>query len=117
MRGISDPIIGQAIALIHAAPSENWSVARLAQEVAMSPSRFAARFVAVLGEPPMSYVTRWRMNLATQMLSHSQRDIAQIAAEVGYENVPAFHRAFQARDGDVADPVASQSKNLSRFRI
>lgn len=96
---IKDPVVGRAMAGIHATPGEDWSVQRLAKSVALSPSRFAARFTATLGESPMAYVAKWRMNVACRLLSGSQQSVAQIAADVGYQNLPAFNRAFKKHVG------------------
>jgi transcriptional regulator GlxA family with amidase domain len=90
LSGIKDPVIGRAISMIHARLGEDWSVKRLAQGVAMSPSRFTARFSAALGDSPMAYVTKWRMNAAGRLLTESRLGIGEIAADVGYENVAAF---------------------------
>jgi AraC-like DNA-binding protein len=98
-QGIKDPIIGQAIATFHKQPGANWSVQRLADDVAMSPSRFAARFSASLGDSPMAYITKWRMNLACQALGNSKQRLEQIASNVGYENQAAFSRAFKKHVG------------------
>ncbi len=97
--GIKDPVVGRAIAMIHSRPGENWSVKRLAQGVAMSPSRFAARFSAALGASPMAYVTKWRMNVAGRLLDESRQSISEIAAAIGYENVAAFTRTFKRHLG------------------
>lgn len=94
-RGIKDPVVGRAIAAIHARPGEDWSVQRLAHEVSMSPSRFAARFSESLGDSPMAYVASWRMNIACRKLATSGLAIDQIAADVGYESHAAFNRAFK----------------------
>jgi AraC-like DNA-binding protein len=96
---IKDPVIGHAIAAIHARPSEDWSVQRLAQGVSLSPSRFAARFAATLGESPMAYVAKWRMSVACQLLAGTQQAIDRIAADVGYDNPAAFNRAFKKHVG------------------
>ncbi|MEW6682985.1 MAG: AraC family transcriptional regulator [Nitrospirota bacterium] len=98
-RGLRDPTVGRALVMIHSRPGENWSVKRLAQGVAMSPSRFAARFAAALGESPMAYVAKWRMNVASRLLNGTQRGIGEIAADVGYVSLPAFHRAFKRHLG------------------
>ena len=98
-RGLKDPTVGRAIALIHARPGENWSVIRLAENVAMSPSRFAARFSGAVGESPMAYLAKWRMNVASRLLNETQRGINDIATNVGYENVAAFSRAFKRHVG------------------
>lgn len=97
--GIKDPVVGRAIAKIHSRPGDDWSVQRLAQGVAMSPSRFAARFSAALGDSPMAYVTKWRMNVAGRLLDDSQQSISEIAADMGYENVAAFTRSFKRHLG------------------
>ncbi len=94
-RGIKDPVVGRAIAAIHSRPGKDWSVQRLADDVAMSPSRFAARFSESLGDSPMAYVTKWRMNVACRQLVTTRQSIDQIAANVGYESQAAFSRAFK----------------------
>lgn len=99
LSGIKDPVVGRAVAAIHAQPGEDWSVTRLAQGVAMSPSRFAARFTATLGNSPMVYVAQWRMNVACRLLAGTQQGIGQIAATVGYESPAAFNRAFKKHVG------------------
>ena len=93
--GIKDPIVGRAVAAIHAQPGADWSVTRLAQGVAMSPSRFAARFAATLGNSPMVYVAQWRMHVACRMLVGTRQGVDLIAAAVGYESPAAFNRAFK----------------------
>lgn len=99
LSALKDPIIGLAIEIIHAQPGYKWSVKSLADKVTISPSRFAARFSETLGEPPMIYITKWRMYIASQMLSSNQFSIDQIASEVGYESMAAFSRAFKRHVG------------------
>ncbi len=99
LRGIKDPVINRAIDAIHANPGDNWSVQRLADDVAMSPSRFAARFADSVGNSPMAYTTKWRMNLACRDLSSTQNSIGSIASSVGYESAAAFSRAFKKHVG------------------
>lgn len=110
-RGIRDPVIGRALAAIHSRPGDDWSVRRLANDVAMSPSRFAARFAATLGESPMVYIAKWRMNVACRLLAGTPRGMSQIAAEVGYENVAAFNRAFKKHVG--LPPAAWRARERS----
>ena len=93
--GIHDPVVGKAIALIHTHLTADWSVAQIAGEVALSPSRFAARFVAAVGVSPMTYLARWRMNRACCLLTDTPQEIAHIAAAVGYNHVTAFYRVFK----------------------
>lgn len=99
LNGVKDPVVGRAVAAIHSRPGEDWSVTRLAHGVAMSSSRFAARFTATLGDSPMVYVAKWRMNVACRLLAGTQQRIGQIAANVGYENLAAFNRAFKKHVG------------------
>lgn len=93
--GFKDPVVGRAITLIHANPGVDWSVAKFAQGVSMSPSRFAARFSVAVEDSPMGYVTKWRMNIASRLLDESDKNVEEIAAKVGYENVASFSRAFK----------------------
>jgi len=92
---LRDPRIAVALSRIHAAPAENWSVPSLARAAGMSRSSFADRFVALLGEPPNRYLTRWRVHLATRLLRSPGASTAQVASRVGYESEAAFARAFR----------------------
>ncbi len=99
LTGLRDPIVSRALAMIHSQPGANWSVEKLAQGVTMSPSRFAARFTGTLGESPMGYVSKWRMNVASRLLDNTEKGIGEIAADVGYESLAAFNRAFKRHVG------------------
>lgn len=92
---LRDPAIGQALALIHEAPEQKLTVADLASRAAMSRAAFARRFASLVGEPPLTYVTRWRMNLAAKLLRTTTSSAEQIAAAVGYESPTAFGNAFR----------------------
>jgi AraC-like DNA-binding protein len=98
-RAIQDPIVGRAMAMMHAQPGVDWSIASLAGEVAMSPSRFAARFALAVEDSPMAYLTKLRMAEACRMLASSQVTIEQIASDVGYESAAAFNRTFRKHLG------------------
>lgn len=95
-KALNDPRIAEALAHFHKSPGEPWSVAALAETVALSPSRFAARFRELTGESVMTYVARWRMNVACKMLRQTDNGLDQIATEAGYQNTAAFSRAFKA---------------------
>ncbi len=99
INGLNDPVVEGAIALIHANPGAGWTVQRLAAGMSLSPSRFAARFVAAIGDSPMSYVTKWRMNVASRLLTQTQQGVQEIATAVGYESSAAFNRAFKKHLG------------------
>lgn len=87
--------VGKALAMMHRYPARPWTIAALAKEAGVARSVLAERFHHYLGEPPMSYLTRWRLQLGAQMLAGGSASVAQIAAEVGYESEPAFNRAFK----------------------
>ena len=99
LTGLRDPVVSRALAMIHAQPGYDWTVSSLAEAVAMSPSRFAARFVGAIQESPMAYITKWRMNVAARLLANSQQAISEIATQIGYESLPAFNRAFKRHLG------------------
>jgi len=109
--GIQDPVVGRAVAAIHKQPGADWSVTRLAQGVAMSPSRFAARFAATLGNSPMVYVAQWRMHVACRLLAGTHQGVDQIAAAIGYDSPAAFNRAFKKH---VGVPPAAWRTNLGK---
>jgi len=92
---LHDAQIGRAIALIHRDPARAWTVASLADEVAMSRSAFAARFTELVGEPAMQYVTRWRMHVALDALKHEGANVAELADRLSYRSEAAFARAFK----------------------
>jgi AraC-like DNA-binding protein len=95
LAGVRDPEVGKALALMHRHPARPWTIADLAGDVGLSRSVLAERFRHYLDEPPMSYLTRWRLQLGAQALKSSSRSVAEIAAEVGYESEAAFNRAFK----------------------
>jgi AraC-like DNA-binding protein len=95
LAGARDAEVGRALALIHRSPTKPWTLASLAAEAGVSRSVLAEKFRHYLGEPPMAYLTRWRLQLGAQMLAASSHSVAQVAAEVGYESEAAFNRAFK----------------------
>jgi AraC-like DNA-binding protein len=92
---LHDPQLGRALALIHRQPERAWTVAELANELAMSRSAFSARFTKVVGEPVMQYVTRWRMQVALRSFEEGQTTTAELARKLGYRSEAAFARAFK----------------------
>jgi AraC-like DNA-binding protein len=92
---LRDPQIGRALALIHRHPDRAWTVASLADEVAMSRSAFAARFGELVGKPVIRYVTDWRMQVARAALQDGDTTVAELADRLGYRSEAAFARAFK----------------------
>jgi len=99
LAGARDPEVGKALALIHSRPAHPWTLAGLAKESGVSRSVLAERFRKFLEQPPMSYLTQWRLQIAARTLAATSRSVADIAAEVGYESEPAFNRAFKRAFG------------------
>ncbi|MBZ5643986.1 MAG: AraC family transcriptional regulator [Acidobacteriia bacterium] len=97
--GARDPEVGAALAHMHRDPDHPWTIANLAQRVGVSRSVLAERFRHFLGEPPMKYLSRWRLQLAARMLASTSFSVARISGDVGYESEPAFNRAFKREFG------------------
>jgi AraC-like DNA-binding protein len=91
---LRDPSVGAALGLIHQAPQKQWTVPALSAAVGLSRSPFAARFTALVGQPPMAYLKRWRLQLAATLLRQQAVALASVAERVGYDSTPAFSRAF-----------------------
>jgi AraC-like DNA-binding protein len=99
LRALRDPALAQVLAVLHERPGEPWTVDSLAREVHVSRATLARRFAEIVGEPPLTYLTRWRMHLAAQRLKYSTDTIGAIAREVGYTSEYAFNRAFARHRG------------------
>lgn len=99
LAAVRDPHVGRALAALHDAPGRAWTVDELAREAALSRSALAERFTTLVGEPPMQYLTRWRLALAAQALRTRAEPLARVAARSGYETEAAFNRAFKREFG------------------
>jgi AraC-like DNA-binding protein len=99
LAGARDSVVGSALALMHRRPSHPWTVPELAAEVGASRSVLTERFARILGEPPITYLARWRLQLAARLLQTTQKTILHVAMDVGYESEAAFNRAFKREFG------------------
>jgi AraC-like DNA-binding protein len=99
LAGARDPIVGRSLALLHGRVAHPWTIAELSEAVGISRSALVERFSRYLSEPPMAYLTRWRLQLAAQSLQKTSRGVADIAADVGYQSEAAFSRAFSREFG------------------
>lgn len=95
LAGLRDRFVGRAVALMHEKPAEPWTIDELGKQVGLSRSALHERFVELIGQPPMQYLTNWRMQLASRLLRDTQSSVAAIALEVGYGSEAAFARAFK----------------------
>jgi AraC-like DNA-binding protein len=94
--GLGDDRIANALAALHANPYRAWTVPDLANIAAMSRSSFADHFTTTIGEAPSRYLTRWRLHLASEMLSAGTMRVSEVAEKVGYASDAAFSRAYKA---------------------
>jgi AraC-like DNA-binding protein len=112
LMGVRDPIVGKSLGLLHSRIAHPWTIAELADEVGISRSALVQRFTRYLAEPPMAYLTRWRLQLAARSLERTARGVAEIAAEVGYESEAAFNRAFKREFGQPPGRYRSDHRSL-----
>jgi len=94
-----DPVVGPALKLIYNNPAHPWTVANLAAAVGCSRAVFARRFTDQVGEPPIAFLTSWRLALAADLLRSSQATIAAVARQVGYSTPFALSSAFKRAYG------------------
>lgn len=99
LAGLREPFVGKALAALHRAPAREWTLEALSREVGLSRSALAERFTEYVGQPPMQYLTNWRMQLAANHLLAGTDPVAAIAERVGYESEAAFSRAFKKSVG------------------
>lgn len=95
LAALRDPVVGRAVALMHADPARDWTVADLATAAMTSRTVLVDRFRDLLGRPPIRYLTEWRLNLASGLLRTTDLGVAEVATKVGYESEAAFSRAFK----------------------
>ena len=96
LAGLHDPLVARTLSLLHGAPARRWTLEGLAAQAGTSRSVLAERFTHFVGQPPMQYLTRWRMQLATRLLAEpGAKKVTAVAEAVGYESEAAFSRAFK----------------------
>lgn len=100
LRAIADPQLGPAFQRMHERPGAPWTVDTLARAASMSRSAYAARFKAMLGIAPLTYLTRWRMQRAAELLRTGTAALSEVAASVGYETDGAFVKTFKRHLGE-----------------
>jgi AraC-like DNA-binding protein len=99
LAGTRDEAVGKSLTLLHHRPAHPWTLAELARETGLSRTVLSERFRHFLGEPPMTYLTRWRLGLGARGLVSTSRSVAQIAIATGYESEASFNRAFKRQYG------------------
>ena len=106
--------MGKSLGLLHSRIAHPWTIVDLAEQVGISRSALVDRFTRYLSEPPMAYLTRWRLQVAARSLEKTSRGVAEIAAEVGYESEAAFNRAFKREFGQPPGRYRSDRKRSPR---
>ena len=94
-RSQSDPVVGRALSLMHKNPAHPWTVSTLAAEIGVSRAALARRFHDVVGEPPMTFLTGWRLALAADLLCEPDATVGSVAEKVGYSSPFALSTAFK----------------------
>ena len=113
LAGARDPIVGKSLGLMHSRIAHPWTIAGLADAVGISRSALVERFTRYVSEPPMAYLTRWRLQLAARSLEKTSRGVAEIASDVGYESEAAFNRAFKREFGRPPGRYRGEHRNLA----
>jgi AraC-like DNA-binding protein len=112
LAGLRDEIIGRALARLHERPAHPWTLEDLARDVGLSRSALADRFTHFVGQPPMQYLTGWRMQAAARLLADGVAKVSAVALEVGYDSEAAFSRAFKRVAG--VPPAMWRSRYAAR---
>ena len=98
-RALVDPAVAPALHAIHRTPNHSWTVESLSAEAGLSRAAFARKFTSLVGEPPLAYLTRWRMTLAGKLLREADAPLSAISRQVGYTSEFAFAKAFKRTYG------------------
>ncbi len=117
LSGLRDPIVGRALSQLHARPRQDWTLDELARECASSRSVLAERFTHFVGQPPMQYLARWRMQLAASLLLEGQATMSDIADRVGYGSEAAFSRAFKKLVGSAPSAWREQQNRSTHAPV
>jgi AraC family transcriptional regulator, alkane utilization regulator len=99
LAGLRNPHVARVLALLHGRPEHPWTVEELAREVGLSRTVLAERFTHYLGQPPIQYLTKWRLSLASERLRDGSTSIGRVAEHAGYDSEAAFTRAFKRQFG------------------
>lgn len=113
LRALADPDIGKALRDMHERPELPWTVESLARGVSLSRSAFASRFRTLVGVPPLTYLTRWRMHKAAQLLRYEKTSVARAARTVGYQADSSFGKAFKRHTGSAPGEFRTAQKSVA----
>ncbi len=114
LAALGDPHVGRAIMLLHAKPAADWTLEELGKQVGLSRSALHERFVGLVGQAPIQYLTNWRIQRSANLLRDSTATVATIAQDVGYDSEAAFSRAFKRLVGQPPATWRRQQTKASR---
>ena len=112
-RADSDPVVGRALRMLHNNPAASWTVASMAAATGVSRAALARRFTDLVGEPPMSYLTGWRLTLAADLLREPDATVGAVARQVGYGSPFALSAAFKRVRGISPQEHRTRASDLS----
>jgi AraC family transcriptional regulator, alkane utilization regulator len=112
---LRDPAIGATLHLIHQTPERRWTVSALSKAIGLSRSPLAARFTELVGQSPMAYVKRWRLQLGANLLRDPAITLSSVAERVGYESTTAFTRAFTREFGESSGRYRRRARSAERI--
>ncbi|WP_067698652.1 AraC family transcriptional regulator [Nocardia jejuensis] len=107
---LRDPVVAPALTAMHDDPSAGWTVQSLADHAGLSRAAFARKFTAMVGEPPLAYLTRWRLTTAARLLREDDLSMDTVAARAGYSSEFAFGKAFKREYGLAPGQYRRQSR-------
>lgn len=116
LAGLRDRYIGRVLSLIHEQPAKEWTLDQMASKVGLSRSAFHERFVRFIGLTPIQYLSNWRMQIASRLLTQSNATIASVAVEIGYDSEAAFSRAFKRLLGVPPSVWRRQRESVANFK-
>jgi AraC-like DNA-binding protein len=111
LAALGDPPVARVLGLMHREPARAWTLSSLAREAGLSRTALAERFARLVGQPPIQYLARWRMQLGARLLAEGSAKVGAVARDVGYESEASFSRAFKKATG--AAPAAWRRRQRS----
>ncbi|HVU03195.1 MAG TPA: AraC family transcriptional regulator [Polyangiaceae bacterium] len=110
LAALGHPVAGRALALLHERPAEPWTLPALAEAAGASRTALADHFTRLVGDPPIQYLTKWRMQVAACLLGEGELKVSAVASRVGYDSEAAFSRAFKKIVG--VPPAAFRERSV-----
>ncbi|WP_020577413.1 AraC family transcriptional regulator [Actinopolymorpha alba] len=111
---LRDPVVSAALCAIHRSPEHPWTVESLGAQAGLSRAAFARRFTMLIGQPPLAYLTWWRLTTAARLLRETDISLHSVAQRVGYASEFAFANAFKRAFGTAPGAYRRQHSGEAR---